>query len=118
MTVIDARAHKVIGTINLGLDSRPVELNLSPDGSKLFVAGGGTSAVYVIDTATDKVAQVVKEQMGRRPWGLAVSPDGARVFTANGLSDSVSVIDTACLCVDGQIPAGRGAHSVEVGVVK
>ena len=55
--------------------------------------------------------------MGRRPWAVAVSPDGSRVYTANGLSDSVSVIDTSCMCVTGQIPAGRGTHSVRVGVV-
>ena len=39
------------------------------------------------------------------------------VYTANGLSDSVSVIDTACMCVTGEIAAGRGAHSIEVGHV-
>jgi YVTN family beta-propeller protein len=115
--VIDTATRKVVKTINLGLDSRPVAMELSPDGKLLYIAGGGTSAVYVVDTKTDQVAHVIKEKMGRRPWAVAVSPDGSRVYTADGLSDSVSVIDTSCLCVTGQIAAGRGTHSVRVGLV-
>ena len=142
ISVIDVSQHRVIATISLGLDSRPVEVDLSPDGTQLFVAGGGTSAVYVVDTATGEgisytpyarntvsrlslvdtatgeVAHVIKERMGRRPWGVTVSPDGNTVYTANGLSDSVSVIDTGCMCVTGEIAAGRGAHSIEVGHVE
>ena len=98
-------------------DPRPVEIAIDSTGSRLYVAGGGTSAVYVIDTATDEVVATIKEQMGRRPWGIAISPDDSRVYTANGLSDSVSVIDTASLSVVDNIPVGRGAHSVEVGVI-
>ena len=117
ISVIDVGSHEVVGTVNLGLDTRPVEMVLSPDGKTLYVAGGGTSAVYVVDTATQKVTTVIKEKMGRRPWGIAMSPDGAHLYTANGLSDSVSVIDTATGGVVSQIAAGRGAHSVDVGVV-
>lgn len=94
-----------------------MEVDLSPDGKLLYAAGGGTSAVYVVDTEKGEVAHVIKEKMGRRPWGVTVSPDGKTVYTANGLSDSVSVIDTTCMCVTGEIAAGRGAHSIEVGHV-
>ena len=71
----------------------------------------------MIDTATNEVIQTISEQMGRRPWGIAITPDGSRVFTANGLSDSVSVIDTDSLTVINNIAVGRGAHSVEIGLV-
>ncbi|HNQ99192.1 MAG TPA: hypothetical protein PKN52_04285, partial [Trueperaceae bacterium] len=69
------------------------------------------------DTTTNQIVNTIKENMGRRPWGIAITPDGKTVFTANGLSDSVSVIDTACGCVVKNIPAGRGAHSAEIGVI-
>src|SRR5690606_9781527 len=108
--------HTVIETINLGLDSRPVEIAVAPDGERLYIAGGGTSAVYVVNTATNEVETVIREQMGRRPWGITISSDGTRVYTANGLSDSVSVIDTDCLCVIDNIAVGRGAHSAQIGV--
>ena len=44
ISVIDTSTHLVVGTINLGLDSRPVEIVVSPSGLRLYVAGGGTSA--------------------------------------------------------------------------
>ena len=109
--------HTVMANINLGLDSRPVELIVDPNGKNLYVAGGGTSSIYVIDTTTNKVATIIKEKMGRRPWGVTITPDGKKLYTANGLSDSVSVIDPACMCVLKSIAVGRGAHSVQVGVV-
>ena len=117
ISVIDTETRQVTSTINLGLDSRPVGMDLSPDGSRLYVAGGGTSAVYVIDTATEETIATIREQMGRRPWDVAVSPNGDFVYTANGLSDSVSVIDTECLCVVDNVSVGRGAHSVVIGRV-
>jgi YVTN family beta-propeller protein len=46
VSVVDAREQRVVQTISLGLDSRPVEMVLSPDGRRLFVAGGGTSATF------------------------------------------------------------------------
>ena len=90
---------------------------LSPDGSRLYVAGGGTNAVYVIDTENNELVATIREQMGRRPWDVAVSPDGSRVYTANGLSDSVSIIDTEGLRVVDNVSVGRGAHSVAIGRV-
>lgn len=118
IAVIDTtKNHTVIANINLGLDSRPVELIVDPTGTRLYVAGGGTSAIYVIDLTTNKIMATIKEKMGRRPWGVTITPDGKKVYTANGLSDSVSVIDTGCLCVIKNIAVGRGAHSVQVGVI-
>jgi YVTN family beta-propeller protein len=89
-----------------------------PDGKRLLVACGGTNAVAVVDTETMKVSKMVTERMGRRPWGVAITPDGKKIYTANGLSDSVSVIDATTFSVTKNIKAGRGAHSVVIGVVK
>ena len=111
------RCDSMAQTINLGLDSRPVEIAVDPTSDRIYVAGGGTSAVYVIDTSTNEIVATIREQMGRRPWGIAITPDGSTVYTADGLSDSVSVIDTECLCVVDRIEAGRGAHSAEIGVI-
>jgi YVTN family beta-propeller protein len=117
ISVIDTATQSVVATVNLGLDSRPVEIAVDPTQPRIFVAGGGTSAVYVVDVQNYTVTNVIREQMGRRPWGITITADGKTVYTANGLSDSVSVIDTACLCVVENIGAGRGAHSAEIGVV-
>lgn len=116
ISVIDTATQEVVATVNLGLDSRPVEIAVDPTQPRIFVAGGGTSAVYVINTETYEVTDIIRAQMGRRPWGIAITPDGKTVYTANGLSDSISIIDTGCMCVVNNITAGRGPHSVELGV--
>jgi YVTN family beta-propeller protein len=91
---------------------------LSPDGRLLFVAGGGTSAVYAVDTTQNRVVRVIRERMGRRPWGIAITPEGSKIYTANGLSDSVSVIDPKSFAVIRSVSVGRGPHSVVIGVAQ
>jgi YVTN family beta-propeller protein len=118
ISVVDVENnHTVIESINLGLDSRPVEMAVDPTRPRLYVAGGGTSSVYVIDTDTNQLIATVREQMGRRPWGIAVTPDGKLIYTADGLSDSSTVIDAETLQVVTKVQVGRGAHSVEIGVI-
>lgn len=118
VSVIDVEAdHTVIETIDLGLDSRPVEMAVDPVRPRLYVVGGGTSAVYVIDTDTNELIETVREGMGRRPWGIAITPDGSKIYTADGLSDSSTVIDPESLTVIGQIQTGRGSHSATIGVI-
>src|SRR5690606_7572156 len=55
ISAIDTSRHKVAETINLGLFSRAVEVAVDPTSSLIYVAGGGTSAVYVVDTASNEV---------------------------------------------------------------
>ena len=69
VSVVDVSQHAVIGTAVMGLDSRPVGMALSPEGDHLYVAGGGTSAIYVIDTESLEVTKVIREQMGPAPLG-------------------------------------------------
>jgi|SRR5699024_5775118 len=117
ISVIDTADHSVVDTIELGLDARPIQMVLSPDEKQLYVVGGGTSSVYVIDTDSREVVEVIHERMGRRPWGIAMTPDGKKLYTANGLSDSISIIHSDCLCVKGEIEAGRGPHTAVTGIV-
>ncbi|MDP2665586.1 MAG: hypothetical protein Q8P23_03020, partial [bacterium] len=41
ISVVDVATHTVVGTINLGLDSRPVEMAFDGVKNRLYVAGGG-----------------------------------------------------------------------------
>ncbi len=118
VSVIDVEAdHEVVDTIDLGLDSRPVEIAVDPVRDRIYVVGGGTSAVYVIDTANNELIETIREGMGRRPWGIAITPDGSKIYTADGLSDSSTVIDPETLTVIGQVQTGRGSHSAAIGVI-
>ena len=91
-------------------------MDLSPDGKLLYVAVAETSAIYVIDTARNQ-SPMSSRRRWAAPLGGSGQPDGTRAYSSNGLSDSVSVIDTGSMSVIGQIAAGRGAHSVRVGLV-
>lgn len=82
----------------------PVELALTPDGSRLFAVCEGTDEVAVFDTAVNKLVRRIK--VGHVPKSIAVSADGKRAYVANSWTDDVSEIDTTSLEVLRTLPAG------------
>jgi YVTN family beta-propeller protein len=66
--VFDVATSSFVATVGVG--QRPWNMALSPDGLKLYVACGRSSAVSVIDTVRNvKVADV---EVGKLPWGVAI----------------------------------------------
>ncbi len=57
------------------------ELELSPDGRRLYVLDLGHFRLVAIDTASKQILFTLP--VGRLPFGLAVSPDGGRVYVSN-----------------------------------
>lgn len=111
ISVIDANEHKVIHTIKLsGEMVRPMEVDLSPDDSVIYVTTGRGRKLVAIDNKTyEPIGEVT---VGTRPWGLALSPDGKYLFTANGPSNDVSVVDSKSLAVVATIPVGTSPWGV------
>src|SRR3989442_2134520 len=82
-----------------------VGLVFSPDGGKLYAAGGKDDAVYVYTktgntwsrTATITLghSKGVGIGVGPNASGLGISEDGATLVVANNYNDSISMIDTA-----------------------
>lgn len=70
----------------------PLELLLSPDGSRLYVLCQGTGEVRVLSAVTGRTLRTIPA--GREPRGFTFSPDGHRMFVANSWDDTVTVIDT------------------------
>jgi YVTN family beta-propeller protein len=98
-------ALNVTRTIDVGGDSKPVGLLVTPDGQHLLVALGGAHAVAVIDTRTWRETRRIP--VGRRPWNLTASADGKRLFVANGASGTLSVIDGERWRVVATVPVGE-----------
>ncbi len=71
--------------------SQSSDIELSPDGSVLAIAGSFTNNVSIIDTAT--WTRLPNVSVGTFPTWLAFSPDGARLFVSNKNDDTVSEID-------------------------
>ncbi|MFL5403032.1 MAG: glutaminyl-peptide cyclotransferase [Gemmatimonadales bacterium] len=113
VSVIDVAANRVIATIPLPKDAKPMGVRVSPDGKRVYVATGRGGTVVVIDPATNKIVGSVK--VGQRPWGIALTSNGKKLYTANGPSNDVSVVDTDSLKVLKTIPVGKIPWGVAIG---
>jgi YVTN family beta-propeller protein len=88
----------------------PLELLLSPDGSRLYVLCQGAGEVRVLNAASGRELEAIP--VGRMPRGFSLSPDGSRLFVANSWDDTVSVFDTRRNAVTATWKAGFEPSSV------
>jgi DNA-binding beta-propeller fold protein YncE len=86
VTVVDARAHKVVGTIPVGAGPRPG--TISPDGKRLYMNVDDLLGFLVIDTAARKVISKAtytltpdEQAVRSRSHGIAVANDGKEVWS-------------------------------------
>ncbi|MBI4165576.1 MAG: YncE family protein [Acidobacteria bacterium] len=91
----------------------PLDLQLSPDGSRIYVVCEGNDSLIAVDTHTNRVVAQVK--VGHKPKGLALTVNGKTLYVANEWSDTVSEIDGATLAVRRTLKAGWGPTSLVVG---
>jgi YVTN family beta-propeller protein len=82
----------------------PVELEMSRDGSRLFIVCEGADEVAVYDLQAHRMLRRIP--VGRAPKSIAMANSGKRLYVANSWSDSVSEIDVASLEVVRTLPAG------------
>jgi YVTN family beta-propeller protein len=95
--------------------SRPEHVELSADGSVLFVALAGNlvdpkSQVLALDAASG--SELARIDVGRAPKGMALSADGSLLYVANQLSDFMSIIDTGSHEVVGTIAVSFYAQDI------
>lgn len=88
----------------------PVDLLISKDGKRAYVALGRANHVAVVDVGSRKVLDYVL--VGKRAWGLALTADETRLYVANGLSDDISIIDTETLRVLTSIAVGQVPYGI------
>jgi YVTN family beta-propeller protein len=88
----------------------PLEVLLSPDGSRIYVLCQQSEQVRVLDATSYAVIKSIA--VGRVPRGISLSPDGARLFVTNSGDDTLSVIDTRTLTVTATWPVGAEPSSV------
>jgi YVTN family beta-propeller protein len=92
----------------------PIDVAISPDGTRAYVTNNGSGSVSVIDTTTN-VTVGDPITVGSWPWGVAVTPDGSRAYVANYGGGSVSVIDTSTHATVGA-PISVGGSPWDVAV--
>ncbi|MGU3499491.1 beta-propeller fold lactonase family protein [Mycobacterium sp. C31M] len=84
-------------------------LDVSADGSRIYVANNGKNTVSVINTATNTVIATIA--VGSKPNGLVLA--GSRLYVANNSGGTVTVIDTGTNKVVGS-PITVGANPSEL----
>jgi YVTN family beta-propeller protein len=93
--VIDTATNSITTIVEVG--NHPIEVAVTPDGTKVYVINRNN--VSVINTTTNTV--ITNISVERNPNGVTVSPDGTKVYVTinffTGFEDpgNVSVIDTA-----------------------
>lgn len=88
----------------------PINLAVSPDGTRLYVVAEHSNSLIVVEPATGRVLREIR--VGLRPHGVAVGPNGDRLFVTNRLSDSVTVIDARDGRVWSEIPVASEPHGL------
>jgi YVTN family beta-propeller protein len=91
----------------------PLELMLSPDGTRIYVLCNESDEVRVLDATN--FAPIKSVSVGHQPRGFSLSPDGTRLYVANSWDDTVSVIDTRTLEVMATWPVGAEPSGVAEG---
>lgn len=84
----------------------PLELELSPDGRRIYVVCEGNDSLLAVDARTKQVVRRVK--VGQKPKGIALSPDSKTLYISNEWSDTVSEIDADSFRVRRTLKAGWG----------
>ncbi len=86
-------------TAKITTDLHPCDLDLSADGTTLYVANANSDTVTVIDTATRTVKEMVLVRpdpsfpYGSASTGLALSRNGETLFVTSGGNNAVAVVE-------------------------
>lgn len=106
---------------DLGGDARPGDLALSPDGTRLAVAGRGNDRVMVLDAQTGMVIDLRPDDPARRffraadtPWSLGWASDGETLFFGHvGAPVNTRLAGSGTVRL-GELATGRDAYDVGV----
>ncbi len=101
--VIDGETLKELAAIST--ESKPHNIEFSPDFTRAYVSNVGAGIVTVIDAAERKTIATI--QTGKGAHGVNRSPSGRLLYVTNTGDETVSVVETALLKVVKTIPVGR-----------
>ncbi len=89
LVVLDLVARVPVDTISVG--ERPIDVAMTPDGGKLYVANADSRDISVIDVEQGAVASSII--VGGVPGEIGITNDGRRAYVTNVDRGVVSVLD-------------------------
>jgi PQQ-dependent catabolism-associated beta-propeller protein len=102
ITIIDTDKLEAIKTVKVG--RRPRGIELTKDGSELFICAGDDDRIEVLDTKTLQVTGILPS--GPDPELMTLSPDGKTVYVSNENDNLVTLIDAKRKEQIGDVPVG------------
>jgi YVTN family beta-propeller protein len=105
---VDIATLRIKRIIHAGAD--PEQLDISPDGTRLYVANEDAATLSVVNVPSGQVIAAIK--VGDEPEGVAVRPDGKVVYVTSEADGTVSVIDTARYTLVARIAVGHRPRGV------
>jgi YVTN family beta-propeller protein len=90
--------------------SDPEQIDVSPDGRRLYVASEDASRLVVFDTASG--SRIAEVPIGGEPEGVAASPDGSRVVVTSEVDGTVVAVDTGTWSIVGRTAVGQRPRGV------
>jgi YVTN family beta-propeller protein len=91
LSIIDTGNQRELARVPVG--EEPIQVLLSPDGRRLYIASLGAGQLYVVSTATFQVIQRIA--VAAEPLDLALSPDGKTLYVTNSGASSLTALDLA-----------------------
>ena len=105
---VDTTTYKLKRLIHAGAD--PEQLDISADGTRMYVANEDTAQVSVVDLQSGNITATIK--IGEEPEGVTIRPDGQVVYVTSEGDGAVFAIDTATNKVVKRIPVGHRPRSI------
>jgi YVTN family beta-propeller protein len=91
VTAINLGASPVESLTHVAVGKKPEAIDISPDGSELWVGHNDDGGISVIDVATNKVKETFK--VAQMPIRVKFTPDGSRVLISDPKAAEFIVVD-------------------------
>jgi YVTN family beta-propeller protein len=107
-TTIDLSVEPPVKTAEFSVGSAPLDVAITPDGSRALVTNNSDDTVSVIDLTTTPATVIANIPAGSQPFGVSISTDGTTAVVGHANEQTISILD---LTVDPPVVA----HTISVG---
>lgn len=110
VTPIDPRTLAHGNPIAVG--SRPGDLAISRDGTRVYTANQGSNDVSAVDTSSGKTIATIA--VGKVPAGIRLTPDGSTLWVTNYEDGTLQAIDVATLKSRAAFSVGQHPEELQI----
>lgn len=110
VTPIDPRTLAHGNPIAVG--SRPGDLAISRDGTRVYTANQGSNDVSAVDTGSGKTIATIA--VGKVPAGIRLTPDGSTLWLTNYEDGTLQAIDVATLKARPAFSVGQHPEELQI----